>query len=79
MLPSSCLREEEEAGWLEGVQMKQLSSRGLDDGLSLLTEGLALDEPFDGCAIASGDIAWVWAEGEMSCVTDFLLSENRGN
>lgn len=79
MLPSSCLREGEEAGWLEGVQMKQLSSRELDDGLSLLEEELALDEPFDGCAIPSGDIAWVWSEGEMSCVTDFLLSKNRGD
>ncbi len=39
--------------------MKQLSSRALDDGLSLLAEGLALDEAFDGCAIVSRDIAWV--------------------
>lgn len=59
-MPSSCLGEEE-AGWLEGVQMKQLSLRELADGLSLLAEGLALDEAFDGCAIVSRDIAWVWS------------------
>lgn len=41
--------------------MKQLSSRGMDDGLSLLGEGLALDKAFDGCTIVSRDIAWVWS------------------
>lgn len=55
--------------------MKQLSSRELDDGLSLLSllaEGLALDEAFAGCAIVCLGLV------EMSCVTDFLLSENEG-
>ena len=41
--------------------MKQVSSREPDDGLSLLAEGLALDEAFDGCTIVVRDIAWVWS------------------
>lgn len=38
--------------------MKHLSFRELEEGLSLLAEGLALDGAFDGCAILSRDIDW---------------------
>lgn len=43
--------------------MKQLSLRGLEEGLSLLAEGLALDEGLDGCTIVEGwDIDWAWSK-----------------
>lgn len=55
--------------------MKQLSSRELEEGLSLLAEGLVLDEVFDGCTILSRDIDWVWSRCCV-CVAEFLLDEN---
>lgn len=46
--------------------MKQLSSRELHDWLSLLAEGPALNETFDGCTIVSRDIALGLLK--MSCI-----------
>lgn len=56
--------------------MKQLSSGEVDDGLSLLAGGPALNEAFDGCTIVSRDIAWAWSRCR---VADFVLSGNEEN
>lgn len=50
--------------------MKQLSLRGLEEGLSLLAEGLALDEGLDGCTIVEG---YRLGLVEVFTIAEFLL------
>lgn len=55
--------------------MKQLSLRGLEEGLSLLAEGLALDEGLDGCTIVEG---YRLGLVEVLTIAEFLLDEKLG-